>query len=269
MFDYDVAFTNKAGGPFPNTIGVNATAPSTPDGTEFVANFINDLWGANQALMDHAGLTPNTLVEVVGNSQRLTAIQNVSGHPGELQAWMGGQASKQPANFNARLLALQGQGVLMASYPDLDAVVYVGDAANPTAETFYHSSDAGGSVRDTAGPYLQLPDMRGNFARGLDVSGSKDPDGPTRIIGSDQGDAISAHRHEISDLSSEYDWQNVIVDQNLDGLVVNVRQLVINPGGTLQLFAYETNINAFDTDVTASPWDTRPHNTAVHWYVRY
>jgi hypothetical protein len=34
------------------------------------------------------------------------------------------------------------------------------------------------------------PDMRGLFVRGYDPTGAKDPDGPTRALGSSQNDAI-------------------------------------------------------------------------------
>ena len=65
-----------------------------------------------------------------------------------------------PAVHGDRILLLQGQVILIATYPLLDAAVYVGNPDNPTASAFFRTSDAGGTIRNVAGPYLVLPDTR-------------------------------------------------------------------------------------------------------------
>jgi hypothetical protein len=60
---------------------------------------------------------------------------------------------------------LSGQIIsITGDYARLSANVYVGDAANDTAEAFY-KCDASGE-RDTSGAYMKLPDCRGLFLRG-------------------------------------------------------------------------------------------------------
>lgn len=83
MRDPFTAFTNTNGVVFPDTEAVNASGPSETDGTEFVKIGIDDGmdWGAAQALLDAAGLTPNGSAEAVGNSQKLDAMEILFGIP--------------------------------------------------------------------------------------------------------------------------------------------------------------------------------------------
>ncbi len=83
MRDFDTAFTNTNGVPFPDTEAINASSPSATDGTEFVKILIDDGggWGWKQALMTAAGLTPNGSAEAVGNSQALEAWEILFGIP--------------------------------------------------------------------------------------------------------------------------------------------------------------------------------------------
>ena len=60
-----------------------------------------------------------------------------------------------------RVIALTGQVLTIASYPELCAAVYCGDANNPTADCFYKTSDAGGTTRSTSGTYMVMADARG------------------------------------------------------------------------------------------------------------
>lgn len=187
MIDYYSSFVYTNGVVFPDTLAINATGAGTGDGTEIVKIFIDDLWGARQALMDAAGLTPDSVTEAPDTSQLLEAIRKICGSPGEGVIWW---KDSDPAITGDRVLLLNGQGILRANYPELDDAVYVGDTANPTASAFYHADDAAGTIRNTTGIYLILPDTRGYVLRGLDTAGSVDPDGASRDLGSIQDFAI-------------------------------------------------------------------------------
>jgi hypothetical protein len=63
MKDYLTEFTQTDGDAFPDTGAINASGAGATDGTEFIAALINDIWGARQAAMDVAGLTPNAVEE--------------------------------------------------------------------------------------------------------------------------------------------------------------------------------------------------------------
>jgi len=193
MKDYLATFTHTDGAAFPNTATVDATTPGSTDGTEVVKLMIDDFWGFNQALMNYANLTPDGVQESAAASQRLDAIgKGFSVGPGLGVIWW---LNDDPATTGHRVLLLNGQGVLRASYPLLDAAVYVGDTDNPTAAKFYHADDAAGTIRNTAGVYLILPDLRGYTLRGLDTAAAVDPDGASRTVGSVQLDASQNHDH--------------------------------------------------------------------------
>lgn len=202
MIDYLASFINTNGAAFPNTEAVNATGPAATDGTEFVKLMIDDEWGARQALMDYAGLIPDGVTEAPGTSQFIEAIQKGFGvGPGMgVIYWKDGD----PAVNGDRVLLLNGQGVLRSSFQDLDAAVYVGDPDNGTASAFYHADDAAGTLRNTAGIYLILPDTRGYTLRGLDVAAAVDPDGASRDLGSSQLDASQGHQHTLDMNTNPY-----------------------------------------------------------------
>jgi hypothetical protein len=197
MIDYSTIANTT--GTFPDVVATNVSAPGAQDGTPYIKSVVDDLWGARQAAMNYAGLTPDAVTEADGASQQLEAIQKIAGNPGEVIMWHGD--ASDPSALGVRLLPLNGQGVLVASYPDLLTYCYVGDPSNPTADVYYRADDAGGSSRNTSGIYLILPDMRGQFARGLDTSGTIDPDGASRDIGSIQDDAVEKHNHLLAERS--------------------------------------------------------------------
>ena len=179
-------------GVFPDAEADNSTGAATQDGFEFIAEYINNsIIGPQQAIMDYAGLTPDGVTEAAGASQMIEAWGKAFGvGPGRGVTWW---LDDGPAVTGDRVLLLIGQGILIASYVDLDAVVYVGDGNNAAVAAgggfFYRSSDAGGATPDIAGPYLQLPDLRGYALRGLDVAAAVDPDGASRFLGDVQADA--------------------------------------------------------------------------------
>lgn len=185
--DAFAVFTNTNGVAFPDTEAVNSSGALSTDGTEFVKIMIDNwMFGRQQALLNHVGITPNGVAEADGASQELLALQRMGMHPGQgiFAFW-----NDTPTNLGIRVLMLTGQGILRANFSDLDDAVYVGDGDNPTASVFYHADDAGGAVRNTAGIYLILPDARGQTIRGLDLAGAVDPDGASRDLGSLQIDA--------------------------------------------------------------------------------
>ncbi len=186
--DAFAVFTNTNGVAFPDTEAVNSSGAQSTDGTEFVKIMIDNwMFGRQQALLNHVGLTPNGVAEADGASQELLALQRMGMHPGQgiFAFW-----NDTPTNLGIRVLMLTGQGILRANFSDLDDAVYVGDGNNPTASVFYHADDAAGTIRNTAGVYLILPDARGQTIRGLDLAGAVDPDGASRDLGSLQVDAM-------------------------------------------------------------------------------
>ena len=200
---YSAITSNNNDLSFPATRAINATGPLVQDGTEIVADVVNDFWLEKQSLLDFYEDTPNDLFDVAGldpgnnlpNSQPLAINLMNYGTPGSIIAWA---SDKDPAllgvdltfDFTVRLLLLQGQGIdrTLDDYRLLDSIVYVGDPDNGTADSFYHADDAGGTSRNPAGDYLILPDGRGQTLRGLDETGTVDPEGAGRIVGSFQDD---------------------------------------------------------------------------------
>jgi len=263
MIDYSAVFTNTSGA-FPNIVGVNASGPSATDGTEFIKAFIDDLWGARQALMDHAGLTPNAATEAAGASQALQAMQFVSGNPGEIVAWAG-DVLIDPSSLGIRIFELTGQGVLRANFLDLDTYTYVGNADNPTASSFYHADDAAGTIRNTAGIYLIMPDLRGYFLRGLDLAAAVDPDGAGRDIGNVQNDAITKHYHNIFDGGTVFYPRSTA-----DGSGTSYTGISDFASGTpAQAGKSDGSSTIVPGGVTDLSTENRPTNIAIRWCIRY
>lgn len=200
MKSYDNIVTFYSGSGL-DTLAVNSSTPATPDGTEYIAELINQgMFGWQQDLMDYASLTPTGVIDIKGTNQLREAIQLGNGvGPGKLVGWF---LDDDPSVTGDRVLLMQGQGVLISVYPDLDAVVYVGDGNNATVHAgggkFYRSSDAGGTTPNIAGPYLQLPEGRGYALRGLDIAAAVDPDGASRFLGDNQSHAIQGHAHTFN-----------------------------------------------------------------------
>lgn len=186
MINYLASFVNTDGASFPDTLGKNATGPAATDGTEFVKLFIDDLWGARQALMDYSGLTPDSVTEAPDTAQVLEAWRRAFGGPGEVVQYM---KNDDPSVNGDRILLLNGQGVLRASFPLLDAATYVGDGDNASASAFFRADDAAGTSRNIVGIYIILPETRGYVPRGLDLAASVDPEGASRDLGNNQADA--------------------------------------------------------------------------------
>lgn len=266
MIDY--ATIANTSGAYPNVVGLNVTAPGAGDGTPWIKAYIDDSFGAAQALMNHAGMTPDAVTESATASQRLEALQKVAGFPGEVVSWMGDAVD--PSALGVRLLPLNGQGILRASYGDLDTYTYVGNSDNPTASAFYHADDAAGTIRNTAGIYLILPDLRGYIIRGLDIAGAVDPRGADggpgggpRDIGNVQAYAVKTHRH-------------VIRRNDSPGTVLMYFNYTADPGAvTIPAFNWPTGVNtliAYETGMSQanlSASESRMVNITARWCIRY
>jgi len=202
--DYTNITTNNNGLPHPDTQAINASGPTATDGTEFVKPVLDDVWIAKQAELDFYNYAPNGLdnlpgIDVAGYplSQPLLAKYLNYGTPGLIIA-LGWNDSHDPAIISAetgcdiRLLFLNGQGInrTLDDYKLLDKLMYCGDTANATADSYYHADDPAGTIRNIAGDYLILADGRGYFLRGLDSSGVVDPNRTGEIVGSAQDDAF-------------------------------------------------------------------------------
>jgi hypothetical protein len=204
--DYTSITTHNNGLPFPNTRAIDASGPTATDGTELVKEVIDDIWLEKQALLNFYNETPNGLDDEPGvDSARLPKSQPLAlqymnyGTPGKIVSL--GWSTQPPLygdpalisaslGFDLRILILNGQGILRNNYFMLDSLVYCGNINNATADSFYHANDAAGTIRSTSGAYLILPDYRGYAERGLDPSGTIDPEGAGRIVGSKQDDAL-------------------------------------------------------------------------------
>ena len=193
MIAYETSVGNVTG-TFPATTAKNSSTPGATDGTPLVAAMVNNIWGYFQALMNQAGLTPNGVQEAYNASQILTASQLLFGAaPGDLYQSL----VQNPATLGVRALILTGQVITIASYPNLVANTYIGDTNNPNTayQYFYKCSDAGGATRSTSGTYYQLPDFRGVFLRGLDIGGTRNPNGTSDFLGNFRADALQGHYH--------------------------------------------------------------------------
>ena len=102
-------------GTFPNTTGKNSSGGGATDGTPWIRAFIDNYFGLSQALLDAAGMTPDTATDAAGACQQLDAIRFVSGPIGSITAWGGVDAD--PSSLGIRMLPLNGQGILAATYP--------------------------------------------------------------------------------------------------------------------------------------------------------
>lgn len=213
-------------GVFPDTVAVNSTGAGTQDGFEFVAGYINNsVIGPQQAWMDYAGLTPNGVTEAAGASQFIEAIQRGNGiGPGVYVQYA---KADDPSVTGDRILLLSGQGVLRASYTDLDNAVYVGDPSNPTAPYFYHADDAAGTVRNTAGIYLILPTENPTYRRTYSQA-----NGDFTVTGSSGWITT----HAIASVYATVDSSGVIVWRmsfNLHGATSNVNSITTTWGGVI------------------------------------
>jgi microcystin-dependent protein len=97
---------------------------------------------------------------------------------------------------------------------------------------------------------FNLPDMRGQFLRGLDISGVVDPDGAGRVVGDSQADENKEHSHTTNIPTG-------------DPFIPN------GSGGTRLGGASTTNAvtRGFGT-TNSGGGETRPKNVAVNYIIK-
>lgn len=143
-----------------------------------------------------------------------------------------------------------GATLLISSYPELAAAIYCGDTLNATALFGYKVTAASGGTRSTAGTYIVLPDLRGEFLRGWDDSRAVDS---SREFGSAQADAFKSHGHpgSITNATAEtYNGARSAFDQGSNN------KLPTSVAGTVTIAA------AGDTE-------TRPRNIAILYCIKF
>ena len=259
----DYATSANTSGAFPDVVSNNVTAPGAGDGTPYTKAVIDDLWGFAQAVLTYGGLTPTGVTESSSNSQRLNALRDSLSPVGTIVGWHGNDS---PSVFGARLLELQGQGVLRTSYPDLDAACWVGGIDNHHAESYFRANDAAGAVRNPGGAYLILPDARGKVLRGIDTSGIHDPDGSTRIFPDTQGFALEEHAHYVTTIFGDYLKANEATSKDGGGAgTLDLITAATTPGAS----ALTQVIANYDSPATNTAVETRMVNLQVKWCVRY
>ena len=259
MKNWATAFTNTSGS-FPNILAVNVSTPGAGDGTEFISDLINDFWGWMQHMVNGAGLTPSGSLESSSASQVGQALRHYFGAPGEVVMWQG---QADPATAGIRLLLLQGQGVLRATYSDLDYNCYVGDANNSSYEAYYRATDSAGTNRSTTGSYLILPDMRGLVPRGHDPAAVNDPLGTSRLFPDYQAHSLEEHLHNVISSNPAYRPVDLVGDASGTGDAL----LSIESGTEAS-----TDLVASDSPLYSCNYnsvETRMKNFQVKFAVRY
>jgi hypothetical protein len=261
MIDYRTVFTNTDGVIFPNTKAINVTTPGAGDGTEFIAAGVNDSWGFHQALMNHAGLTPDTVTEAPVTSQMLEAMRLCFSYPGEVVPWHGA-ADPSTLTPAPRLLLLKGQGVQRVNYSLLDAAVYIGDVNNPNLayQWYYHADDQAGTSRNPVGDWLILADARGLVLRGDDPTALRDPQGASRKFPDIQLQALIQHGHYIQ----ANDNNNYTDKMNFNAAPGTDVYWDSNPSQTSGMLEATGVLNA-----TVDANETRMINEQVRWCIRY
>ena len=139
--------------------------------------------GGLAAIRDGVATDWDTLAEIAtglggkANTSHTHAIADVTGLQGALNDLaanaalpIGAELPWPGATPPAGWLEEDGAALLVASYPDLAAALYCGDANNATADWGYKATTNvnPNANRSTAGTYIVLPDQRGVFIRGWD-----------------------------------------------------------------------------------------------------
>lgn len=174
------------------------------------------------------------------------------------------------------LVALITSGVLTANLRNevatLDALPVGSIVASMLKETKFNDLSQGAWVLADGRPvpgtdYARLtdtenvPDLRGQFLRGLDTDARTDPEGRTRSLGSMQGSGLRNHTHLEQRLTvgGKY-YQHAASNQNVAG----------HGSSTTPDYERVQSSNPFDANGAALPNldETRPVNIAVNYFVK-
>jgi len=160
-------------------------------------------------------------------------------------------AAEMNANFAALLQSLTPIGTVIASFvpPDAGGNYMSGPTGNVWA--FADGSKPSGTDAYT----WVFPDMRGQFIRGMNVSGGVDPD--IRTVGSVQGDTFQGHAHK---------WINQYGGDSGPIGSIGTSTSATNSDnaniGTMTIVADGVNGSPRNSN------ETRPDNIAVYWYIK-
>ncbi len=89
----DFALIDFTSGTFPSVTADQSSGPTVRDGAPLDADWVSDLWGAFQALLNKAGVTPSGVTEAWAASDIMDSIRKIAGSPGEILFWGGRDAS--------------------------------------------------------------------------------------------------------------------------------------------------------------------------------
>jgi microcystin-dependent protein len=122
------------------------------------------------------------------------------------------------------------------------------------------------TTRRNAGEF-QVPDLRGQFLRGLDREASVDPDGRTRSVGSRQADAFKVHSHTNSTTAVAGNHAHGIGTGDNDTQNGMAHRANRPNGGTSTAAAGDHQHSLIITPEGGE--ETRPKNAAVHYLIRF
>jgi hypothetical protein len=173
---------NKSAETATSVIMVNAPELITVPGTPYSVENMNKL---EQGVYDAHQMAENNY--------------NMFHHVGKVEHFLRMPTPAQLATW--RMLPLQGQVISVVQYAELCDAMWVGAAANATAEWWYRTSDAAGTVRDPNGAYMRVLDIQGLFLRaaGQNSKYKMASDAPYdgMGIGAYREDRFQIHAHEV------------------------------------------------------------------------
>jgi hypothetical protein len=123
------------------------TQPGTPFNVEDMNKIEEGIFAAHQAIDNHVAASP------IGYPIGFLAMPSGA----QLSDW--------------RCLPLDGRLIQISLYQSLCDMMYCGNANNATADWWYKTSDANGTVRDPSGAYMRVLDHRGLFSRAAGQNG--------------------------------------------------------------------------------------------------